>query len=86
MAGSTEPDTSEAGVGLSQLRRAETKRRPAAWAQSSYDNAGYNFITNAEGPNAREIAVYGKQPGQTLAAILHTRSGVIGRNAGQNRR
>jgi hypothetical protein len=40
---------------------------PTGWAQSSYDNAGYNFITDAEGPNAREVAVYGKQPGQSLA-------------------
>lgn len=39
---------------------------PAGWAQSSYDNDGYNFITNAEGPNATEIAVYGKQPGHSL--------------------
>ena len=37
---------------------------PPAWSNSSYD--GYDFITDAEGPNAREVAVYGKKPGNTL--------------------
>lgn len=37
---------------------------PTAWASSSY--GGYNFITDAEGPNAHEIAVFGKQPGQNV--------------------
>jgi hypothetical protein len=36
---------------------------PASWPAASY--AGYNFITDAEGPNANEIAVYGEQPGDT---------------------
>ena len=35
---------------------------PAAWPKSSYD--GYDFITDAQGPNASEIAVYGKKPGK----------------------
>lgn len=39
---------------------------PAAWPQSTYETAGYNFITDAEGPNANEIAVFGKQPGQKI--------------------
>lgn len=34
---------------------------PAGWPNASYQ--GYNFITDAEGPNASEIAVYGVQPG-----------------------
>jgi hypothetical protein len=41
---------------------------PAAWPKASY--VGYNFITDAEGPNAREIAVYGKQPGGSLAGYF----------------
>jgi hypothetical protein len=36
---------------------------PAAWGPASY--AGYNFVTDPEGPNATEIAVYGVQPGDT---------------------
>lgn len=39
---------------------------PAAWPQSTYDPNGYNFITDATGPNANEIAVFGKQPGQKI--------------------
>ena len=39
---------------------------PAAWPQSIYDPNGYNFITDAMGPNANEIAVFGKQPGQKI--------------------
>ena len=39
---------------------------PAAWPTASY--TGYNFITDAESATAREIAVYGKQPGGSLAA------------------
>jgi hypothetical protein len=34
---------------------------PVEWAKSSY--IGYNFITDAEGPAASEIAVYGVQDG-----------------------
>lgn len=48
-----------------QLRRALTSI-PATWAQSSYDTTGYNFITDATGPNANEIAVFGKQAGKTI--------------------
>lgn len=36
---------------------------PASWQPASYQ--GYNFITDPEGPNANEIAVYGVQPGDT---------------------
>ena len=45
---------------------------PAGWPQASYQ--GYNFITDAEGPDANEIAVWGVQggdnrpPGQYYAA------------------
>jgi hypothetical protein len=41
---------------------------PAAWAGSSY--AGYNFITDAEGPVASEIAVYGQKTGGSLAGYF----------------
>ena len=41
---------------------------PAAWPDSSY--AGYNFITDAESSTAREIAVYGKKPGGSLAGYF----------------
>lgn len=34
---------------------------PAGWPRASY--GGYNFITDAQGPDANEIAVYGVQPG-----------------------
>jgi hypothetical protein len=34
---------------------------PDGWSSASYQ--GYNFVTDAEGPNASEIAVYGTQPG-----------------------
>jgi hypothetical protein len=34
---------------------------PSGWPNASY--AGYNFITDAEGPSASEIAVWGVQPG-----------------------
>jgi hypothetical protein len=36
---------------------------PAGWPPASY--AGYNFVTDAEGPDAKEIAVHGVQPGDT---------------------
>lgn len=39
---------------------------PAAWPQSSYDTNGYNFITDAMGPNANEIAVFGKKSGNKI--------------------
>jgi hypothetical protein len=39
---------------------------PAAWPQSSYDTNGYNFITDAMGPTASEIAVFGKKPGSKI--------------------
>jgi hypothetical protein len=38
---------------------------PAGWPSASY--SGYNFITDAESATASEIAVYGKQPGGSLA-------------------
>jgi hypothetical protein len=41
---------------------------PAGWAGSSY--GGYNFITDAEGPNAMEVAVYGQPPGVSLAGYF----------------
>jgi len=41
---------------------------PSAWPSSSY--GGYNFITAAESANAREIAVYGKKPGFSLAGYF----------------
>jgi hypothetical protein len=34
---------------------------PGGWPKASYQ--GYNFITDPEGPDANEIAVYGVQPG-----------------------
>ena len=34
---------------------------PDGWPKASYE--GYNFVTDPEGPNASEIAVYGVQPG-----------------------
>lgn len=34
---------------------------PAAWAAASY--SGYNFVTDAEGPSASEIAVLGSRAG-----------------------
>lgn len=34
---------------------------PGGWPKASYQ--GYNFVTDPEGPNASEIAVYGVQPG-----------------------
>jgi hypothetical protein len=36
---------------------------PASWPRASY--AGYNFITDAEGPDAKEIAVFGVQAGSS---------------------
>jgi hypothetical protein len=36
---------------------------PGGWPAASY--TGYNFITDAEGPNANEIAVFGEKPGDT---------------------
>jgi hypothetical protein len=36
---------------------------PSGWSKASYQ--GYNFVTDPEGPNANEIAVYGVQPGDT---------------------
>ena len=34
---------------------------PAGWPKASYQ--AYNFVTDPEGPDATEIAVYGVQPG-----------------------
>ena len=36
---------------------------PSGWPAASY--AGYNFVSDAKGPNASEIAVHGVQPGDT---------------------
>ena len=41
---------------------------PAGWPAASY--VGYNFITDAEGPQASEVAVYGQQPGGSLAGYF----------------
>jgi hypothetical protein len=42
-----------------------------AWPPSSYE--GYNFITDAKGPQASEIAVYGKKMGIPGGDILYQR-------------
>src|SRR5262245_31039631 len=44
---------------------ARTKIIPRDWQKSSY--AGYNFITDAEGPSASEITVYGQKDDGSLA-------------------
>jgi hypothetical protein len=36
---------------------------PSGWPNASYQ--GYNFVTDPEGPDATEIAVYGVQPGDS---------------------
>ena len=43
---------------------------PTSWPNASYNGNGYNFITDAEGPTASEIAVYGTQPGGSLAGYF----------------
>lgn len=48
---------------------------PAAWGNASY--GGYNFITDAEGPNASEVAVYGKKPGGSLAGYFVPPAGSV---------
>ena len=48
---------------------------PAGWAASSYDTNGYNFITDATGPTANEIAVFGKKPGSTIGEYYVPPSG-----------
>jgi len=52
----------KARAGKFRQLKAALSSIPAAWPRSSY--GGYNFITDAEGPNANEIAVFGKQSGQ----------------------
>ncbi len=42
------------------------KRAPVDWAIASY--SGYNFITDPEGPNANELAVFGAQAGKYQVA------------------
>ena len=37
---------------------------PAGWPTATY--SGYNFITDAMGPTASEIAVFGKKPGSKI--------------------
>ena len=54
----------KAKAGKFRQLKAALRSIPAAWPQSSYDTNGYNFITDVTGPNANEIAVFGKQPGQ----------------------
>jgi hypothetical protein len=44
-----------------QLVQLLARAIPAGWLPATYQ--GYNFITDPEGPAAREIAVYGEQPG-----------------------
>lgn len=56
----------KARAGKFRQLKAALSSIPAAWPQSSYDTNGYNFITDALGPNANEIAVFGKQAGQTI--------------------
>lgn len=41
---------------------------PTSWPKASY--SGYDFITDAERPTASEIAVYGTQPGGSLAGYF----------------
>ena len=54
---------------------------PADWPAASYQ--GYNFITDAKGPAAQEIAVYGVQaadtrpPGQYYAAPSDSEVGLL---------
>lgn len=43
---------------------------PDAWPNASYDNQGYNFITDAKSPTASEIAVYGVKKSGGLAAYF----------------
>jgi hypothetical protein len=43
---------------------------PDAWADSSYDNVGFNFITGAETPSASEVAVLGKKAGGILGYFV----------------
>lgn len=52
----------KAPAGKFRQLRAALRSIPPAWPRSSY--GGYNFITDAEGPNANEIAVFGKQSNQ----------------------
>jgi hypothetical protein len=49
---------------LAKLKHELEQQIPAGWAQASY--AGYNFITDAEGPQASEIAVLGTRAGANL--------------------
>jgi hypothetical protein len=48
---------------------------PAGWPTASY--SGYNFVTDAESATASEIAVYGKQPGGSLAGYYVPPAGSI---------
>jgi hypothetical protein len=57
---------------LDKLKHLLAQQIPPAWPRASY--SGYNFITDAEGPSASEIAVFGVRdsdnapPGQYYAA------------------
>jgi hypothetical protein len=44
-----------------QLAKLLKEPIPGRWSAASYQ--GYNFVTDPQGPNASEIAVYGVQPG-----------------------
>lgn len=47
-----------------QLTRLLADELPAAqWPKASYDNSGFNFIVDVNGPSGSEIAVFGKKAG-----------------------
>jgi hypothetical protein len=54
----------KAPAGKFRQLKAALRSIPAGWPLSSY--GGYNFITDTEGPNANEIAVFGKQSPQKV--------------------
>lgn len=66
---------------INRLRTLLKAKLPDSWANASY--AGYNFITDAEGPNASEIAVHGvrasdtRPPGQYYAAPPDSEIGAL---------
>jgi hypothetical protein len=66
---------------INRLRALLKAKLPDAWPNASY--AGYNFITDAEGPSANEIAVWGvrasdmRPPGQYYAAPPDSEIGML---------
>ncbi len=66
---------------IDRLRRLLKPKLPDAWPDASY--AGYDFITDPEGPSANEIAVYGvrasdtRPPGQYYAAPAESEVGAL---------